>query len=78
MPKFLSTREVAALLHLRVGRISHAVWSGRLPPPERVGDYFIWAESDIQRCARLFKVSLPAPAAPPDLVQVGSTKGGAS
>jgi hypothetical protein len=47
---FRSTREVANLLGITPGRISKAVWDGRLTPPERgPSGAFLWTPDDVQR-----------------------------
>jgi len=52
--KCLSTRDVAKLLNIKPGRISQAVWSGRIPEPERgPGNAFFWTKPDIERCCRV-------------------------
>ena len=63
---------MAFLLGVLPGRLSTAVWSGRLPEPQRVGDAFAWSERDILAAAKLFGLSWrPTPPAPPrDLVQM--------
>ena len=49
---FRSTREVADLLGVTPGRISKAVWDGRLDPPQRgPSGAFLWTEQDVRRAS---------------------------
>jgi len=58
---FYSTRGVAGLLGVRPGRISQAVWDGRIAEPQRgPGDNFLWTEDDIARAARVFGMARPS------------------
>lgn len=46
---FRSTREVAGLLGVTPGRISKAVWDGRIGQPERgPSGAFLWTDADIR------------------------------
>jgi len=74
----LSTRQAAAALGVTLSQLSQAVYHSRLPEPQRIGDSFAWSEADMMRAAKLWGLSWrpPPAAAPRDLVQVGSTKGG--
>ena len=54
--KYESTREVARLLDINPGRISRAIWDGRLSPPEKApGGSFLWTSHDIERASWLFR-----------------------
>ena len=51
---FLSTRQVAHLLGVRVSRLSTAVWRGDIPEPERgPGNSFCWTDEDINRASKV-------------------------
>jgi len=53
MTDVLSTREVARRLGVPVGRLSRAVWEGRIPEPRRLpGGAFGWTDADIARACR--------------------------
>jgi hypothetical protein len=54
MGNLLSTTRVARLLGIRPGRLTKAIWDGRLAPPERgPGNGFVWSEADINRATKL-------------------------
>ena len=51
--ELMGTKKAASLLGMRPSRLSHAVWEGRIPEPERgPGGVFIWSEDDLRRAAR--------------------------
>ena len=63
--RFLGTREVARLLGIKPGRLSAAIWDGRIAEPARgPGDNFLWMDEDVARAARYFKIALPRPSEP--------------
>ena len=68
----LSTRQAAAVLGVTVSQLSQAVYHGRLPEPQRIGDSFAWSQLDMQRAANLWGLSWrPTPPKPPrELVQM--------
>jgi len=48
----LSTREVAALLGIPPGRLTRAVWDGRIDPPDKgPGGAFCWSEFNIHQAS---------------------------
>ena len=54
--EYKSTRNVAGLLGVMPGRISRAIWEGRLSPPEKApGGSFLWIQQDIERASWLFR-----------------------
>ncbi len=54
MGNLRSTVEVARLLGIRPGRLTKAIWDGRLSQPERgPGNGFVWTELAIDRASRL-------------------------
>lgn len=49
----LGTRQVAKLMGIPPGRLTRAVWDGRIPPPEKLpGGSYGWQEADIARACR--------------------------
>lgn len=49
---FKSTRSVAALLNVRPGTLTRAVWEGRVKAPSKAPDgSFLWLPEDIQRAS---------------------------
>ena len=49
---FKGTKDVAAILGIRPGRISRAIWEGRLDPPQRgPSGGFLWTDHDIRRAS---------------------------
>jgi hypothetical protein len=63
--RFLSTIEVARLLGIKPGRLSAAIWDGRIAEPARgPGDSFLWTDEDVTRAASYFKIALPRPSEP--------------
>jgi len=56
MKRFWSSREVAAMLGVRIGTLSRAVWEGRVDPPEKSpSGGFLWTLPDIQRGSWYFR-----------------------
>ena len=65
---FVSTKQTALMLGIKPGRLSMAVWDGRIAEPQRgPGGDFLWTDEDVARAAKLWNIRLvaePAPAAP--------------
>ena len=51
-----TTQECARLLGVPPGRISMAIYDGRLPPPRRVGRAYLWGPEDLARAARALRI----------------------
>ncbi len=48
-----STKQVAKLLGVRVGKLSRLVWLEQITPPERgPGNSFLWTDADINRASK--------------------------
>lgn len=57
--EYKSTRQVSKILNVNPATLSTAVWSGRVPEPEKgPGGSFLWTDADIQRAARYFNIKL--------------------
>ncbi len=48
---YRSTKEVAALLGIPVGRLKHSVWDGRVPSPRKLGGVYAWDDRDVHRAS---------------------------
>ena len=47
-----STRQAATILGIPPGRLSRAIWDGRVPEPSRSpSGNFLWTEHDIRRAS---------------------------
>ena len=56
MGAFVGTKEAAALLGVRPGTLSKAVWDGRLAEPMRgPGNVRLWSQADLERAARVLR-----------------------
>lgn len=52
MTDFLSSRQAAHRLGVKVGTLARAVWDGRIPEPTRSpSGAFLWEEEDLRRAA---------------------------
>lgn len=52
MTQFLSTRDAARRLGVNPSRLSRAVWTGKVPEPQRgPGGNFLWTEDDLRRAS---------------------------
>ena len=48
----IGTKQAAAILGVRPGTLTRAVWEGRVPPPAKgPGGAFVWTEADLRRAA---------------------------
>jgi hypothetical protein len=48
----IGTKQAAAILGLRPGTLTRAVWEGRLTPPAKApGGAYVWTEADLRRAA---------------------------
>jgi hypothetical protein len=48
----IGTKQAAAILGLRPGTLTRAVWEGRVQPPAKgPGGAYIWTEADLRRAA---------------------------
>lgn len=48
----IGTKQAAAILGVKPGALTRAVWEGRVPPPPKgPGGAFVWAETDLRRAA---------------------------
>ena len=49
---YKSTLQVSRILGVTVGRLSRAVWNGRISAPTKgPGNAFLWTKSDIERAS---------------------------
>jgi hypothetical protein len=48
----IGTKQAAAILGVRPGTLTRAVWEGRITPPHKgPGGAFVWTETDLRRAA---------------------------
>jgi hypothetical protein len=48
----IGTKQAAAILGLRPGTLTRAVWEGRVQPPAKgPGGAYIWTDADLRRAA---------------------------
>jgi hypothetical protein len=48
----IGTKQAAAILGLRPGALTKAVWDDRIPPPVKgPGGAFVWTDADLRRAA---------------------------
>ena len=48
----IGTKQAAAVLGMRPGTLTRAVWDGRVPQPTKgPGGAFVWTEMDLRRAA---------------------------
>ena len=48
----IGTKQAAAILGVRPGTLTRAVWEGRVPQPAKgPGGAFVWSEDDLGRAA---------------------------
>jgi hypothetical protein len=48
----IGTRQAAAILGVRPGTLTRAVWEGRLAPPVKgPGGAYVWTDADLRRAA---------------------------
>ena len=48
----IGTKQAAAILGVRPGTLTRAIWEGRVPQPAKgPGGAFVWTETDLRRAA---------------------------
>lgn len=53
--QFKGTKDVAKIIGVKPGTLLTAVWSGRIPDPQRgPGNVFLWTDADIDRAKKAF------------------------
>jgi hypothetical protein len=57
MKEYLSTRDVAHLLGVKVGTLAKAVYDGRVKKPQdRFAGNYVWTQNNIKDAAKVFNV----------------------
>ncbi len=57
MEEYLSTRDVAQLLGVKVGTLAKAVYDGRVKKPQnRFTGKYVWMQNNIKDAAKVFNV----------------------
>jgi len=48
----IGTKQAAAMLGVRPGTLTRAIWEGRIPPPTKgPGGAYVWSRLDIERAS---------------------------
>jgi hypothetical protein len=57
MKEYLSTKDVAHLLGVKVGTLAKAVYDGRVKKPQnRFSGNYVWTQNNIKEAAKVFNV----------------------
>ena len=57
MKEYLSTKDVALLLGVKVGTLAKAVYDDRVPRPQkRFSGNYVWTQNNIKEAAKVFNI----------------------